>query len=377
MTALPDFSPIGATATSGDLTPPSQSIDTPVFHFSITSGEDIFQDNIALLDTPQEHEIHTIFGSCLALASVCGIIKTQPQAKQKAAKNIKAKSVKDQKFAVAAHKAKSVLKKKELLTQQHIHFKSSLTMLTTAILDLSSTESRAKSGSFTPSGQLTTTSVTSFSTNSIKDMIQDNSVLLATLQEHKIHAPPGPCPARAGVCGTTRAQVQAKRKAAKDAKVKAIEERKFTMAACKAEAVANKKEWLISSAKAKVAKAGSRVDKLRAELTEATKGAAVRTLPGHGTDPAVLISPHFHSHKKCNRITGSPSSGNSLAVCSQLSPQWLDCAFLFAFLFIASQFQESSFPCSFFTRVTFQKFLFAGSMFLQKQVLFLPLPPKT
>jgi hypothetical protein len=93
--ALLEYSPIGATATSDDFTPSGQSTDNPVFTFSITSGEDIFQDNIALLVAPQECKIHTIFCSCLAPAGVCGITKTQPQAKRKAAKKAKAKLVED------------------------------------------------------------------------------------------------------------------------------------------------------------------------------------------------------------------------------------------------------------------------------------------
>jgi hypothetical protein len=101
-TAFPKFSPIGATATSGDFPPSSRSTDTPVFSFSITSGEDIFQDNIALLVTPQKHKFHAIFGSHLAPPGICGITKTQPQAKQKAAKNAKAESVEDKKNAIAA-----------------------------------------------------------------------------------------------------------------------------------------------------------------------------------------------------------------------------------------------------------------------------------
>jgi hypothetical protein len=75
----------------------------------------------------------------------------------------------------------------------------------------------------------------------------------------------------------------------------------------------------MSSAKAKVAKAGSKVDELHTKLAKATKGATVCTLPGRGTAPAVLISPHSHSHKKCNGISGSPSSVHPSAVCSQLS----------------------------------------------------------
>ncbi len=74
-TALPGFSPIGATAFSGDFIPSGQSTNTSVFSFSITSSEDIFQDNIALLVTPQECKIHAIFGSRLAPAGICGVTK--------------------------------------------------------------------------------------------------------------------------------------------------------------------------------------------------------------------------------------------------------------------------------------------------------------
>jgi hypothetical protein len=56
----------------------------------------------------------------------------------------------------------------------------------TALLDLSPTGAKAKSGNLTHSSQSTATSITSFSTNSIKDIFQNNSVLLATLQEPKI-----------------------------------------------------------------------------------------------------------------------------------------------------------------------------------------------
>ena len=51
-TALPYFSPIGAMAMSGDVNPYGGSTDTPVTSLRITSGEDIFQANIALLFAP-------------------------------------------------------------------------------------------------------------------------------------------------------------------------------------------------------------------------------------------------------------------------------------------------------------------------------------
>ncbi len=73
------------------------------------------QANFALLTTPQERKIHAILGSCLALTRIPGAPKTQLQAKQKTAKNLKAKLVEDKKTAIAACKAKSIAKKKERL----------------------------------------------------------------------------------------------------------------------------------------------------------------------------------------------------------------------------------------------------------------------
>ncbi len=58
---------------------------------------------------------------------------------------------------------------------------------------------------------------------------------------------------------------------AKGVKAKAIKDRKIVIAACKAKAVGGKKDHSISSAMAKAAKAGFKVDKLRTELAEATK----------------------------------------------------------------------------------------------------------
>ncbi len=52
---------------------------------------------------------------------------------------MKSESNEDKKIAIAAHKAKSVLKKKELLTRQHVHFKPSPNMLTTALPEFSPT----------------------------------------------------------------------------------------------------------------------------------------------------------------------------------------------------------------------------------------------
>ncbi len=83
-----------------------------------------------------------------------------------------------------------------------------------------------------------------------------------------------------------------------------------------------KKERSISSAKAKAAKAGSKVvDKLHTKLAEATKGTAAPTSPGRSTAPAVSIFYHFQPHKKCKGIPGSPSPDQPPAVHPQPSPQ--------------------------------------------------------
>jgi hypothetical protein len=94
-TALPKFSPIGATATIGDVTPSGRLTDIPLTSLRITSEEDIFQANIALLFAPQEGASHAILGLCLAPAGVCGISQTQLLAKRTAAKNAKCESDED------------------------------------------------------------------------------------------------------------------------------------------------------------------------------------------------------------------------------------------------------------------------------------------
>jgi hypothetical protein len=83
-------------------------------------------------------------------------------------------------------------------SQGHVRFKPSLTLPTTALLDISPTRATAKSSNLTPSGRLTATSITSFSTNSSKDIFQDNFALLTTLQEGGVHASLGPHPACTG-----------------------------------------------------------------------------------------------------------------------------------------------------------------------------------
>jgi hypothetical protein len=93
-------------------------------------------------------------------------------------------------------------------------------------------------------------------------------------------------------------------------------------------------------------------------------------------------STHQHNPILWNASQRGPSLGQEPSTA-------LGCAFFFVFLFLAFQFQESweitskflqkkgiPFYVPFFARVTFQEFLFAGTMFLQKLVPFLPLPPK-
>jgi hypothetical protein len=113
--------------------------------------------------------------------------------------------------------------------RQHVRFKLSVTMPMTAFLDLSPTRAMAKSGQLTTSGRSAATSVTSFSTNNGEDILQDYYALLATLQERKIHAPPGPRPACAGACGATTTQLHAKHKAAKDTKAKVVKDKKLLL----------------------------------------------------------------------------------------------------------------------------------------------------
>jgi hypothetical protein len=172
------------------------------------------------------------------------ISKTQLHVEQKAAKNAKGKSVEDKKFATAARKA---------------------------FLDLSPTRATANSGDLIPSGWLTATSVTSFSTNSIKDIFR---MISPCSQQHYRNArsmlPTALIRLAPEFAAPSKLRSKWKTKTAKDSKTKAIEERKFVVAACKAKAVAKKKERLISSAKAKAA-VGSRVDELRTKLVEATK----------------------------------------------------------------------------------------------------------
>jgi hypothetical protein len=112
------------------------------------------------------------------------------------------------------------------------------------------------------------------------DSLRQYEVEIDNLRSNSIHAPPGPRPLRAGAHPLTKSQVTAERKAAKELKAKALEERKIAVAARQATAAAKKQakqDALVASAKAKVAKALAKTEGLRAtasghHLTKKTKG---------------------------------------------------------------------------------------------------------
>ncbi len=168
-------------------------------------------------------------------------------------------------------------------SQRHIHLKPLATMPTTTILELSPALATAKKGEISVSGHSTATSVTSFTTTSNNVISKEDRTLLTMLQEHAIHAPPGPHPTHTGTRSITIALRHAERKALKETKLKAVEEKKLTTAARKAEIVAKKQErqaCLISSAEAKATKAVAKADKLCAKLAKAASAGVAPTSSG-------------------------------------------------------------------------------------------------
>ncbi len=101
-------------------------------------------------------------------------------------------------------------------SQCHVCFKPLTTMPTTTILELSPALATAEKGKVSVSGYSTATSVTSFTTTRDGVITKEDPALLVMLQEHAIHAPPGPHPARTGTCSVTNTQQQAERKALKE-----------------------------------------------------------------------------------------------------------------------------------------------------------------
>jgi hypothetical protein len=59
--------------------------------------------------------------------------------------------------------------------------------------------------------------------------VKDNFDLLACLQGILIHAPPGPCPSRIRARAPTKTQIMSDRKAERDAKAKAADNKKALM----------------------------------------------------------------------------------------------------------------------------------------------------
>jgi hypothetical protein len=166
----------------------------------------------------------------------------------------------------------------------------------------------AKKGKMSVSGHSTATSVTSFTTTSNDAISKEDRTLLTTLQERAIHALPGPRPTRTGTCGVTITQWHAERKALKETKLKAAEERKLTTAAHKAEIVTKKQErqaCLISSAEVQVTKAVAKADELRTKLAKAASAGVAPTSSGQVQAAAAFAS--AASNKKSKGTVSAPS----------------------------------------------------------------------
>jgi hypothetical protein len=142
---------------------------------------------------------------------------------------------------------------------------------------------------------------------------QDNLALLSRLQKLPIHAPPGARPIRAGVRASTKTEIAAKGRLAKEAKQKAAEDKKLAAVTHKAANLKKKQVCLISSAKSKAAKATTKVDKLLLKLAEVTMAGAALAVPPSGDT--------LHSHKKSKGILGTTSITSSPASPFLQSPQ--------------------------------------------------------
>ncbi len=103
----------------------------------------------------------------------------------------------------------------------------------TSDLALSPTLVMAKCGTVLAADPSVATSMTSFSTKS-GVIFQDNLALLSRLQELPIHAPPGVRPSCAGTRAPTKTEIAAECRLAKEAKQKAVEDKKLAAATCKA-----------------------------------------------------------------------------------------------------------------------------------------------
>jgi hypothetical protein len=143
---------------------------------------------------------------------------------------------------------------------------------------------------------------------------EDDFNLLARLQGIPIHAPPGPRPSRIGARAPTKTQIMSDRKAERDAKAKAADEKKALTAARKAESKARQQEKLILTAETKAAKAVAKTDDLRLKLEEAVKAStkALANIPSAET---------AHSHKKSKVSSGGSTVSPVALSYAYRSPQ--------------------------------------------------------
>ncbi len=184
-----------------------------------------------------------------------------------------------------------------------------------SFLNLSPAEAMAKSGTIPALGLSIAASATGHSTDSSAAISHDDLALLSKLQGTPIHAPPGPRPLCAGAWSITKTQLQIERRATKEAKSKAAEDKKIAIATRRTEAQAKKQERqekLISSAKARAAKAVAKADKLRIKLAKTATMPASLHGPGAGTP---------RSHKKSKGNAGIPSPCFGGPPVFQQSPQ--------------------------------------------------------
>jgi hypothetical protein len=151
-----------------------------------------------------------------------------------------------------------------------------------SFINLSPAEATAKSGTIPALGLSIATSATGHSTDSSAAVSHDNFALLSKLQGTLIHAPLGPRPFCAGARSITKTKLQTKRRATKEVKAKAAEDKKLVVATHCTEAQAKKQEKqekLISSAEARAAKAVAKAEELRIKLAKiATTPASLHNL---------------------------------------------------------------------------------------------------
>jgi hypothetical protein len=202
--------------------------------------------------------------------------------------------------------------------RKHICFKPTsflATMSLFSFLNLSPAEATAKNKTIPALGVSIATSITSHSTNSSAAISHDDFALLSKPQGTPIHAPPGPRPLCAGARSITKTQLQIKCRATKEAKAKAAEDKKLTVTAHRTEAQAKKQERqekLISSAKARAAKAVTKANELRIKQAKTATTPTSLHGPGAGT-PC--------SHEKSKGNTGISSLCSSGPPVFQQYPQ--------------------------------------------------------